>query len=128
MGDKPVQKRHTVADYTEAITKSHGLVAIAARRLGVSRQAVYNMVNRHPEVNEAMTDAREELLDMAEANLFAAIAKGNLKISCWVLERLGKHWGYTRQFIMTPSGPTVQEISEMSNEELARQLKKYGLN
>ena len=121
-----MQKRHTVADYTKAITKSHGLVA--ARRLGVSRQAVYNMVNRHPEVNEAMVDAREELLDMAEANLFAAIAKGNLKISCWVLERLGKHRGYTRQFVMTPSGPTVQKISEMSDEELARQLKKYGLN
>ena len=128
MGGRPVRKRHTVADYTEAITKSHGLVAFAARRLGVSRQAVYNMVNRHPEVNEAMIDAREELLDLAESKVFAAVARGNLKICCWVLERLGKHRGYTRQFIMTPSGPTAQEISEMSDEELARQLKKYGLN
>ncbi len=123
-----MQKRHTVADYTEALTRPHGLIAFAARRLGVSRQAVYNMINRHPEVNEAMTDAREELLDLAETKVFAAVAQGNLKICCWVLERLGKHRGYTKQITLASDGLSPQEVSEMSDEELARQLKAYGLN
>ena len=128
MGGKPVQKRHTVADYTEAITKSHGLIAFAARRLGVSRQAVYNMVNRHPEINEAMIDAREELLDLATSNVYAAVARGDLKMSCWILERLGKHRGFTKQITLAPSGPSAQELAAMSDEELNRYAKKLGLN
>lgn len=123
-----MQKRHTVADYTEALTKSHGLVAFAARRLGVSRQAVYNMINRHPEVNEAMIDAREELLDLAETKVFAAVAQGNLKICCWVLERLGKHRGYTKQITIASSGPSAQELTAMSDEELNRYAKELSLN
>ncbi len=119
---------YTVADYTEAITKSHGLVAFAARRLGVSRLAVYNMVKRHPEVNEAMTDAREQLLDLAEAKVFVAVAEGNLKICCWVLERLGKHRGYTRQFALPPSGPSALELEAISDDELNRHAKELGLN
>lgn len=98
------------------------------RRLGVSRKAVHNIVKRHPKVNEAMTEAREELLDLSEIKIFAAVAQGNFKVYCWALERLGKHRGYTRQLIMTPSGPTSQELAEMSDEELAQCRKKHGLN
>lgn len=86
------------------------------------------MVNRHPEVNEAMIDAREELLDLAETKVFAAVAQGNLKICCWVLERLGKHRGYTKQITLAASGPSPQELAAMSDDELNRYAKEMGCN
>ena len=120
--------RRTAKEYIKALEKSGGLVAPAARRLGVTRAAVYAMARSHPTVKAAMDDARADILDLCESNIFQAVTKGNLNMSTYLLDRLGKDRGYvTRQEVEQP-GFTAQEISAMSDEELAQRRKELGLN
>ena len=71
-----MSRHHSAAEYVAALTASGGLVAPAARSLRKSRQAVYDAAARHPEVKQALEDARAELLDACEANLFRAVKAG----------------------------------------------------
>lgn len=120
-----MSKHHSLAEYEAAITASHGLIAVAARRLGVSRQAIYKAVQRWPELGEVVDDQRAELLDLAESKIYAAVAKGNLKICCWVLERLGKDRGYTTRVEVHDPGLSACDLAALSDadlEALAREL------
>jgi transposase len=120
-----VSKHHSLAEYEAAITASRGLVAAAARRLGVSRQAVYKAVQRWPELGEVVDDQRAELLDLAESKVYAAVARGNLKACCWVLDRLGKDRGYSTRVEVHDLGLSARELAALSDadlEVLAREL------
>jgi transposase len=120
-----VSKHHSLAAYEAAIIASRGLIAVAARRLGVSRQAVYKAVQRWPELGEVVDDQRAELLDLAESKVYAAVARGNLKACCWVLDRLGKDRGYSTGVEVHDLGLSARELAALSDAELevfAREL------
>ena len=121
-------KHHTAADYVKVLTESHGLVAPAARKLKVTRQAVYRMAKKHPTVQEAMTDAREELIDLAEVRLFEAVNKGSLPAVFFALRTIGKDRGYGTRVEIDHKVPTQEEIEAMSDEELERHAKALRLN
>ena len=108
-----MSRHHTAREYAAAIAATHGLVALAARRLGLSRQAVYNAVARHPEVEGALTEARAELLDLCELALFAAVMAGDLRASMFVLERLGVHRSWGR-----PKRATVRAVPMLTPADL----------
>jgi hypothetical protein len=71
------------------------VIAYAARALKTDRRYVYAFLRKHPELEQVRQDARETLLDTAEHNIVAAVNGGDLKTSRWVLDRLGRHRGYT---------------------------------
>lgn len=121
-------KHHTAADYAKALTESHGLVAPAARKLKVSRQAIYRMAKRHPTVQEAMKDARDDLVDLAEIRLFEAVNKGSLPAVFFALRTIGKDRGYGTRVEIDHKGPTPDELEAMSDEELERHVRSLGLN
>ena len=54
----------------KVIMANRGLIAPAARQLGVQRPVLYRFIKRHPECQEALHDAREAILDVAESQLF----------------------------------------------------------
>lgn len=56
-----------------ALKASRGLVAVAARALGCSRQTIYNRMAKSQAVEDARDEAREFTIDTAEAALFEAI-------------------------------------------------------
>lgn len=58
------------AKVLKAIHENRGLIAPAARQLGVARHSLYRFIKRHPECQEALHEAREEILDLAEGKLF----------------------------------------------------------
>lgn len=119
--------KRTAKEYIKALEKSGGLVAPAARRLGVTRAAVYAMAKNHPTVKAAMDDARADVLDLCESNIFKAVSEGNLNMSTYLLDRLGKDRGYvTRQEVEQPRF-TAREVSEMSHDELNQYTKELGL-
>ena len=90
--------RLTKGRVAQALNATGAIVADTTGVLGVSRQALYKFMERHPDLRVLRTEIEEELLDIAESNVIAAIRAGDMKTVRWFLERKGKDRGYsTRQ-------------------------------
>jgi predicted transcriptional regulator len=87
----------TVDEYAQALREAKGMVSIAARRLGVSRQAVNQRISKHPTLREARDDAREEMTDVAELRLYERIQAGEAWAVCFYLKTQGKERGYVER-------------------------------
>lgn len=71
-----------------------GNLSAVARRYGVSRTAVQNMIARTPALKEVVADAREGMLDDAECALYKAVRDGQAWAVCFYLKTQGKRRGY----------------------------------
>ena len=87
----------TVEEYAVALRESRGLLTVAARRLGVTRQAVHQRVGKHPTLQAARADARETILDEAEEVLFEQLRRGEAWAVCFFLKTQGKDRGYVER-------------------------------
>lgn len=90
--------------YAEAIRNARGFVSVAARQLGVTRKAVYNAINKYDSVREAVTDARENMTDLAEGKLVEQINEGNTTAIIFYLKTQGKQRGYVERHELTGAG------------------------
>jgi len=88
---------YTPTDYIDAITEANGLISVAARRLGVTRGAVYKAMQNHPEITQAVEDARERTTDLAEAKLFQKINDGDNTAIIFYLKTQAKKRGYVER-------------------------------
>jgi len=105
----------TKEQYIEAIHKSRGLLTAAADGLGVTRKAIYDAAKRHPEVQQAIEDARDRTTDLAEGKLFQKINEGDNTAIIFYLKTQGKKRGYVeRQEVTGAEGTelTVRVIRE----------------
>lgn len=68
-----------------AIEAKGGNLTKAAEALGVSRTAMYNRINASEELQNALEDAREAMVDLAEAVLITQLNKNNLTAAAIVL-------------------------------------------
>ena len=84
----------TKKEYVEAVTEARGLISVAARRLGVTRKAVYEARDRYPDVSTALNVARERTTDLAEGKLYEQIAAGNMTAIIFYLKCQAKNRGY----------------------------------
>lgn len=87
----------TAKQYAQAIQEANGLITAAARRLGCSRQAIYDAAKRHKNVKDALEDARERTTDLAEAKLYQQINEGNMTAIIFYLKTQAKHRGYVER-------------------------------
>ena len=62
-------KRKTQAEVIAALKASGGIIAAAARRLGVSRSTVYRMINKHAAVRSVYDDLHQSVGDEMEGRL-----------------------------------------------------------
>lgn len=88
------KQRYTVDEVIAAIRGSRGIMTHVAGTLGCSWLTVYNYVRRYTKVQEALREEREQLFDVAECNLIRAIDAGDLKMSRFILQTLGKKRGW----------------------------------
>lgn len=84
-------------DYIAAIQEANGLISVAARRLGCSRQAIYDAARKHKKVQVAIDDARERTTDLAESQLFQQINEGNTTAIIFYLKTQAKQRGYVER-------------------------------
>lgn len=114
MPGKRVKRRDLVSDdkMVEAITAARGLLSVAARSLGVSRETVYQRARRVPAVQAAIDEAREATLDVAEAALFKQAAAGEGWAVKYLLSTQGRARGYVERRELTGSdgGPLSVEV------------------
>ena len=102
-------------NYIDAIHKSRGLLTAAADALGCSRGAIYEAAKRHPEIQQAIEDARERTTDLAEGKLFQKINEGDNTAIIFYLKTQAKKRGYVeRQEVTGAEGTelTVRVIRE----------------
>ena len=121
-----------------ALVVSHGSISSAARRLGITRQTIYNALERWPELREIVEDERELLLDKAETALYKAVKRGERWAICFMLKTRGRARGYTeRQEVSKAEDYSVQseekiDWSVLSVEEqiqlheLIKKAKRLG--
>lgn len=107
----------TAAAVIAAIRDMNGNISAVARRLGVCRQTVYNYIERHPSVKDALVEARETMLDNAESVLYRAVLNGEAWAVCFFLKTQGKSRGYVERQEVTGAdgGPFVMRWPEDSD-------------
>ncbi len=77
------------------INKCHGNVSRIADTIGASRGAVRNFIDRYPDLNELLKQARERQLDELEASVFdRAIQSNDTTLQLFLLKTQGKSRGY----------------------------------
>lgn len=95
----------------QAIRESHGLISLAARRLGCSDNTIYKRVKRSAELRELVDQARAEMIDLAEAKLRQAVLDGQPWAIALTLRTIGKVRGYTeRQEITGVNGEAMRVV------------------
>src|SRR5262245_28606161 len=103
------RRRYTQAEVAEAVRASRGLVTLAARRLDCNRGTILDYAHRYSAVAEALADAREQQLDVAEAKLFQAIDGGELAAITFYLRTVGRHRGYSERHEVAVDGKVAVE-------------------
>jgi hypothetical protein len=78
----------------EAIRKTGGVLAAAARALGCDRSTIHRYVNDYATVREAYEEANETNLDIAEGKLLEQVRAGDPKQIQFFLRTKGRSRGY----------------------------------
>ena len=95
----------------EALQKAGGFISHAAKQLGVTNGTVHHRINKSPELQEILEDARYTHLDIAEVELLKAMKRGESWAVCFFLKCQGKGRGYVeRQAIEHNGGDTPVEL------------------
>lgn len=118
----------TAKDYVTAIEESYGIVSVVARKLGVSRSAVYRARDTYASVYQALIDARERMTDLAEGKLLEKINAGDRGSILFYLETQGKARGYCKKAEYEQVQINLNKPAhELTDAELEQLLRDRGL-
>lgn len=87
----------TVGQIESALKAKAGNIAAAAKALGVARSTLYRRIEKSPGLQDVLTDAREELVDIAESALRKEVLEGNITAIIFTLKTQGKGRGYVER-------------------------------
>lgn len=113
-GDEPV---------LDAIRSSQGLIAGAARKLGVPRRTLQDWIKKRPELQAEVADQREGLLDRLEGVAFnRALEESDGEMTRYLLRTVGRTRGYGDRTEITGAdgAPIEVDIGAVLAERLAR--------
>ncbi len=80
----------TDAQIAGELVRRCGILAFAARALGISRTTIHLRINASPRLQEIRDSARETLFSLAEAKLESALDSGVVWAVLFVLNTLGR--------------------------------------
>jgi hypothetical protein len=94
------------------LVTARGNLAAVARHFKVSRASVFELVEKRPALQQILRDAREGMLDDAEASLQAAVLNGESWAVCFFLKTQGKARGYIERQEIDQTNRTRLVIEE----------------
>lgn len=112
--------RYTAQQVADALTKAKGFVSVAARGLGCTDQTVRNYIERYAICKQAVLDARESMIDIAEGRLYQNINEGDNTAIIFFLKTQAKHRGYIER--------VQQEVSGLDGSPLSIVIKYADAN
>lgn len=77
-----------VTDVRAALEHTHGIVSDIALAIGVSRQALYKWLEKHPELMDEIKSSRRILRDKAASHLVQNIENNDQRAIEYVLDRV----------------------------------------
>ena len=121
-GSPRPRRRVTKAEALEAIRANHGLMTATARALNCHRATLYRLIERHPDLQEAIDEARDMTTDVAEAALFRAIRQGQP----WAVQFYLKTQGKTRGYVERQEVDNLRDVdlSTVPTEQLQAWLQR----
>ena len=102
------------------ITELAGNMTMVAKSLGVSRQAVYSFMAKHPNIKEALDESRERMLDNVESALYNQALAGNTTAMIFFLKTQGKGRGYIERQEIAPQWVMNYDATKLTIEQLER--------
>lgn len=100
-----------------ALRETNGLVSLAAKRVPCSRSTIDRRAQRVQAVREVIAECRDELVDVAELALRAAVTRQEPWAVALVLKTLGKGRGYVeRQEVTGADGGPVEMVWDDGTE------------
>lgn len=111
----------------EAIRVSAGVITSAAAKLGIHRKTLHDWINAEPALQEARDEAREVMLDLAEAGLIDLLREKDRESIKFYLRCFGKKRGYVETFRHEGpgGGPIPVAAVQMTTDEfraIAREI------
>jgi hypothetical protein len=91
-----------------------GNLAAAGRHFGVTRQSMWEFVQRRPKLRQVVLDIRESRIDEAESALDRAVQNGEGWAISLTLKTIGKGRGYIER-----TEVNIGEIDRLIEQELA---------
>jgi hypothetical protein len=90
-------KQHKIEEIEAQLIEQQGNLSAAARKLGMSRRGVQKRVEKSPQLQEVLEDARETMVDDAENVLRDKLKAGDLAAAMFIAKTLGKNRGYVER-------------------------------
>ena len=93
-----------------ALRKWGGMSALAAKELGISRQAVHQRVKNSATIRAAVAEMEEETLDIGEGHLIKLVRNGDKEMIKYYLDRKGRQRGYSNSVNVGLDGAQAEAI------------------
>jgi hypothetical protein len=93
--------RYTAQQVAAALTAAKGFVSVAAKNLQCSDETVRNYIKRYSACKQAVTDAREAMIDYAEGKLYQNIQNNDTVSILFFLKTQAKQRGYVERHEVT---------------------------
>ena len=108
----------------EGIKGSAGVIAIIAKQCGVSRQAMYEFLEKNPKLKEDVKQESERIIDLGESELFKLVKKGEFPAIKYLLSTKGKKRGYVEKQELTHSTDIDWPVEIIINPVNKKKVKK----
>ena len=94
-------QQFTAQQVADALTQAKGFVSVAARNLGCADNTVRNYIERYAVCKQAVTDAREAMIDYAEGKLYQNIQNNDTVSILFFLKTQAKQRRYVERTEVT---------------------------
>lgn len=118
------EERFTPEQVLAVIRLTQGNISLAAKNLDTSRSTLYNYLTRYPELKQALTDARESMIDHAESALRNAAIRGEAWAVCFMLKTIGRSRGYIEKHDLNVEVTISRELAEETVEVYIQTVKE----
>lgn len=106
----------------EALRVSGGIVALAARKVGVVRQTLHEWISSEPKLQAAIDEIRQVNLDLCEAGMLKLIRDGDFRATKYYLNCFGKARGWVPTSRAEVDSTLRFEASDDARKIIARKL------
>ena len=107
--------RNTAEQVTAALLATDGNLTATAAKLGVTRQAVYNYIDRY-NLKSVLDEAREKMVDEAVGQLHRLVRDGNLGATIFYLKTQAKNRNYSERIEQTGANGEPIEYRQIRTE------------